>query len=86
MSVQQKKYVYANLLNGPTIYRSIGQGSLAREYANIARTYIDTDSHKLKQVKIVRPQIRVQQWNKTTVVQFLFSNCRSLSTYKQFYK
>ena len=38
--------VYANLLNGPTIYRKLGN-------ANIARTYIDTDSHKLKQVKAV---------------------------------
>ena len=45
-SLQQKKYVYANLLNGPTIYRYLGN-------ANIARMYIDTDSHKLKQVKAV---------------------------------
>jgi len=53
------------LLNGPTIYRELGN-------ANIAQTYIDTDSHKLKQIKAViiyvRPQIRVQQWNKTTYV------------------
>ena len=58
--------------------------------------YINTDSHKLKEVKIVilfvRPQIRVQQWNKTTVVQSLYFNCRGinvdtgLSEYKQFYK
>ena len=37
--------VYANLLNGPTIYRKLGN-------ANIARTYIDTDSHKQKQLKV----------------------------------
>jgi hypothetical protein len=34
-SLQQMKYVYANLLNGPTIYRKLGN-------TNIARTYIDT--------------------------------------------
>ena len=44
-SLQQKKYVYANLLNGPTIYRKLGN-------ANIARRYIDTDNHKLKQLKV----------------------------------
>ena len=60
-------------------------------------TYIDTNSRKLNQVKIViiicqTAQIRVQQWNKATVVQSLLFNCRGinidtgLSAYKQFYK
>ena len=59
------------------IYRKLGN-------ANIARTYIDTDSHKLKQVKAVIIICQTSNQSATMeqnycIVQSLFFNCRGIT-------
>ena len=70
-SLQQKKYVYANLLNGPTIYRKLGN-------ANIARTYIDTDSYKLKQLKVKIVIIICQTSNQSATMEQNYCSSKSI--------
>ena len=89
-SLQEKKYVYTNLLNGPTIYRWLGN-------ASIARKYIDTDLLKTEANKggnYYLSDFKSQCNNGTQLLLFrvYFFYCRGinvdtgLSAYKQFYK
>ena len=63
--------VYANLLNGPTIYRKQGN-------ANMAWTYIDTDSHKLKQLKVKIVIIICQTSNQSATMEQNYCSSKSI--------